>query len=178
MNKHRQVGIIMSLIVSAVMGFVAAFLVIHTNPDSLKAHSALTIYLMNIILSVILGVILGAFFPFGKMGMALAKKANATPPSLKFILINAIPISLGNTLLISLFLSYIGVLSARTSLPPEVLSQLPPLPLMWITSWGKLFFPTLLISYILSVVLAPVVTKLVGFKKPETPPEVNKDKET
>ena len=164
MKKERLVGIIMSVIVSAAMGLVSAILVIYTNPDSLKAHSAIMIYAMNIILSVILGILTGLFLPLGKMGAALARKANAVPPSMKYILLNAIPNSVGNTIIISLILSFAGVFSARANIPADILATLPPFPVMWLGSWIKLFFPTLVISYVLSIALAPLVARMVGMK--------------
>ena len=160
MQKERLVGLIMSIIVSASMGVVSAVLVTTTNPDSLKAHSAGLIYASNIILSVILGAII-AF-----IGASMARKAGAVPPSMKFILINALPISIGNTFIISFILSFVGVLTARMKLPAETLSHLPPFPVMWLGNWGKLLIPTLLISYTLSVLLAPIVARIVGVKGP------------
>ena len=169
MNKSRLVGIIMSIIVSAAMGFVSAVLVVNTNPESLNAHSAGYIYASNIVLSLILGVITGLFIPLGKLGEILARKAKAAPPGMKFILINAIPISVGNTLIISLILSFAGVLTARMKLPDNILNTLPPFPVMWLGNWIRLLLPTLIISYILSVLLAPLITRLVGFNKPGSP---------
>jgi hypothetical protein len=148
------------------MGVVSAVLVTTTNPDSLKAHSAGLIYASNIILSVILGAIIAFIIPFGKIGASMARKAGAVPPSMKFILINALPISIGNTFIISFILSFVGVLTARMKLPAETLSHLPPFPIMWLGNWGKLLIPTLLISYTLSVLLAPIVARIVGVKGP------------
>ena len=171
MKKERLVGIIMSILVSAAMGLVSAILVIYTNPDSLKAHSAAMIYAMNIILSVILGILTGLFLPLGKMGSALARKANAFPPSMKYILLNAIPNSVGNTIIISQILSCVGVISARANIPSDILATLPPFPVMWLGSWVKLFFPTLVISYILSIALAPLIARMVGMKPQGPGPE-------
>lgn len=164
MNKERLVGIIMSVIVSTAMGVVSAALVIHTNPDSTKAHSAGMIYASNILLSIVLGMMIAIFLPLGKLGADLARKAKATPPSPKFILLNAIPNSVGNTLIISLTLSFVGVLTARLKLPEEALSKLPPFAIMWLGNWLKLIIPTLIISYVLSIILAPVISRLVGVK--------------
>lgn len=170
-RKERLVGIIMSIIVSTAMGAVAAFLVTTTNPDSLKVHSAGMIYASNIILSVILGIIIAFIVPFGKLGASLARKADAAPPSMRFILINAIPISVGNTLVISLILSFVGILTARMKLPAETLSHLPPFPVMWLGNWVKLLLPSLIISYILSILLAPVISRIVGVKRPPKKPK-------
>ena len=90
---------------------------------------------------------------------------------MKFILLNAIPNAVGNTVIISFILSFIGVLTARSKLPEAALSQLPPFPVMWLGTWIKLLLPTLIISYVLSVVLAPLVARIVGFKRPEQGPQ-------
>lgn len=166
-RKERLVGLIVSVFVSAAMGLVSAVLVTTTNPDSLRAHSSALIYASNIILSVIIGLVIAFIIPFGKIGASLARKAGAYPPSMKFIFINAIPNSVGNTFLISLILSFVGVFTARMKIPAEILPTLPPLPVMWLGSWIKLLLPTLVISYILSVILAPIVARIVGFKGPE-----------
>ena len=167
MNKERLVGIIMSVFVSTAMGAVSAALVIHTNPDATKAHSVGMIYASNILLSVVLGMIIAIFLPLGKLGASLARKAKATPPSFKFILLNAIPNSIGNTLIISMVLSFVGVLTARLKLPEETLSKLPPFVIMWLVNWAKLILPTLVISYVLSIILAPIIARLVGFNGPQ-----------
>jgi len=167
-HKERLVGLIVSFFVSASMGLVSAVLVTTTNPDSLRAHSSALIYASNIILSVIIGLVIAFIIPFGKIGTSLARKAGAYPPSMKFIFINAIPNSVGNTVIISFILSFVGVFTARMKIPAEILPTLPPLPVMWLGSWVKLLLPTLVISYILSVILAPIVARIVGFKGPSS----------
>ena len=150
------------------MGLVSAILVTTTNPDSLRAHSSALIYASNIILSIILGIVISLFIPLGKLGASLARKAGAYPPSMKFILLNAIPNSVGNTFIISFILSFVGVFTARMKIPAEILPTLPPFPIMWLGSWVRLLLPTLCISYILSVILAPIVARIVGFKGPSS----------
>ena len=166
MRKERLVGIIMSIIISAVMGAVSAALVIKNNPESVRYTPAAMIYVSNIALSIVIGVIIALVIPLGRLGAMLARKANANPPGIKFFLINAIPNSVGNTLIISLILSFAGVLMARMRLPAEALSQLPPFAVMWLGNWIKLLIPTLLISYILSVLLSPLISRLAGVKGP------------
>lgn len=164
MKKERLVGIIMSMIISAVMGVVSAALVIKNNPESVRYTPAAMIYVSNIALSIVTGVIIALVIPLGRLGAMLAGKVNANPPGIKFFLINAIPNSVGNTLIISLILSFVGVLTARMKLPAEALSQLPPFAVMWMGNWVKLLLPTLLISYVLSVLLSPLISRLVGVK--------------
>ena len=166
MKKERLVGIIMSIIISAVMGVVSAALVIRNNPEAVKYTPVAMLYILNIALSIVIGVIIALVIPLGKLGAMLARKANANPPGIKFFLLNAIPNSVGNTLIISLILSFVGVLSARMKLPAEALSHLPPFAVMWLGSWMRLLLPTLLISYVLSVLLSPLITRLLGVKGP------------
>ena len=165
-KKERLVGIIMTILISTVMGLVAAFLLIKTNPNALMASSATQIYVSNILLSLLLGFVVAFVVPLGRIGNSLARKAGAVPPSIKYILINAIPLAVGNTVIISLPLSFVGVFNARRHLPPETLEHLPPFPIMWLGSWFKLLIPTLIISYILSVILAPIVARIVGVGRP------------
>lgn len=166
MKKERLVGIIMSIIISAVMGVVSAALVIKNNPEAVKYTPAAMLYISNIALSIVIGVIIALVIPLGKLGAMLARKANANPPGIKFFLLNAIPNSVGNTLIISLILSFVGVLTARLKLPPEALNQLPPFAVMWLGNWFKLLLPTLLISYVLSVLLSPLISRLLGVGGP------------
>lgn len=166
MKKERLVGIIMSIIISAVMGVVSAALVIKNNPEAVKYTHVAMLYISNIALSIVIGVIIALVIPLGKLGAMLARKANANPPGIKFFLLNAIPNSVGNTLIISLILSFVGVLTARMKLPAEALSQLPPFAVMWLGSWMRLLLPTLLISYVMSVLLSPLITRLLGVKGP------------
>jgi hypothetical protein len=111
-------------------------------------------------------VIIALVIPLGKLGAMLARKANANPPGIKFFAINAIPISVGNTLIISIVMSLYGVISARMKLPAEALSHLPPFAVMWLGNWFKLLLPTLLISYVLSVLLSPLISRLLGVGGP------------
>lgn len=166
MKKERLIGIIMSIIISAVMGVVSAALVIRNNPEAVRYTPVEMLYITNIALSVVVGVIISLVIPFGKLGAVLARKANANPPGIKFFVINAIPISVGNTLIISIIMSLYGVISARMKLPVEALSHLPPFAVMWLGNWMRLLLPTLLISYVLSVLLSPLVTRLLGVKGP------------
>ncbi len=166
MKKERLVGIIMSIIISAVMGVVSAALVIKNNPEAVKYTPVAMLYISNIALSIVIGVIIALVIPLGKLGAMLARKANANPPGIKFFLLNAIPNSVGNTLIISIVMSLYGVISARMKLPAEALAHLPPFAVMWLGNWFKLLLPTLLISYVLSVLLSPLITKLLGVKGP------------
>jgi hypothetical protein len=161
-KKMFLMGLIMSLIISVAMGLLSSFLLILFNPDIVKSSPVPVIYLLNTLASLITGLIVFFVVPLGKLGAALTVKAGVRPPSLKFTLLNAIPMSVGNTVIISLVVSLLGVISARMKVPAEVLSTMPPMPVMWLGTWAKLLLPTLIASYILSVLISPLISKALG----------------
>ena len=159
----------MTIIISMAMGALATFIVLKTNAQAAEGMPHAIMYISNILLSVVLGVIISLFLPLGKLGRGLAAKAKANPPSLKFYLLNAIPMSVGNSIIIGLILSLVGVLMGRSRAPAEALAQMPPMPVMWLSSFFTILLPTMLLSYILSVLLAPFVVSAVGLGGP--PPQ-------
>lgn len=165
-KKELAMNLIMGVIMSAAMGTVASFLLLRINPQAAAGAPVPMMYLSNIVLSIVVGVLVALLVPLGKMGMALARKAGVNPPGLKFNLINSIPLSVGNTIIVSLILSIIGVISARSKMPPEALANVPPFAVMWLGGWAKLLLPTLIISYILALILAPLVSRMVGLGGP------------
>ena len=168
-KKERIVGLVMTIIISMAMGALATFIVLKTNAQAAEGMPHAIMYISNILLSVVLGVIISLFLPLGKLGRGLAAKAKANPPSLKFYLLNAIPMSVGNSIIIGLILSLVGVLMGRSRAPAEALAQMPPMPVMWLSSFFTILLPTMLLSYILSVLLAPFVVSAVGLGGP--PPQ-------
>ena len=165
-KKERAMNLTMTVLVSAAMGAIASYLVLKTNAQAAASTPAPVMYSSNIALSVILGLVVSFVLPLGKLGRALAKKANANPPGIGFTLLNALPLAIGNAALISFALSFLGVFMARSHIPAEALSHMPPLLVMWLGSWAQLLLPTLVASYALSVVLSPVVSFIVGLNKP------------
>lgn len=161
-RKNRVMSFTMSALMSAVMGVVASYLVLKTNAQAAAVTPAPVMYASNIVLSVILGLVSAAFLPFAKWGRTLADKARAKPPGFRFTVLNALPLSAGNTVFISLILSFPGVFMARRGAPAEALAHMPPLLAMWLGSWAKLLLPTLLVSYALSVPLSPAVSDIAG----------------
>ena len=161
-KKERTMGLVMSIIMSAAMGALSAYLVMKGNPEATKSVPVPMMYISNILLSITVGIIVALCLPLGKMGRALAQKAHAKPPAMKFTLLNAIPFSVGNTLIVSLVVSFFGVAMGRSKAPASAVADMPPLPIMWLGSWGKLLIPTLILSYVLSVLLSPFVSQLVG----------------
>ena len=161
-KKERAMNLIMGVLMSAVMGAVASYLVIRTNPQAAAGAPLPMMYLSNIALSIVVGILVALFVPLGKLGRSLSQKAGANPPSFKFTLINSIPLSIGNTLIVSIILSCIGVVSARSKIPADALANMPPFAVMWLSGWLRLLIPTLIISYILAIVLSPMVSQMVG----------------
>ena len=165
-QKNRVMNTAMSVIISAAMGVVASWLTLGSNPQAAASTPAPVMYACNVVLSVVLGLVSAAVMPFGKWGRGLANKAHAKPPGLAFNLLNAAPLAVGNTVFISLILSFVGVFMARRGVPAEAIANMPPLLVMWLSSWAKLLAPTLCVSYLLSVLLSPVVAKMVGLGGP------------
>lgn len=162
-QKERLMGVVMAIIISASMGALASFLVIKLNPNVVHALPVPILFMTYIALSVFVGVICALLLPFGKMGRNLAAKAGVNPPSLKFTIINTIPLSIGNTLILGLFMSLYGVGMARRNAPPEVIANvMPPFVIMWLANYAKLLLPTFVLSYILSVIISPIVSKKLG----------------
>ena len=161
-KKERMMGLIMAIIISLAMGILVAYLIPKINPQAADQQPVAIRYISNILMSVTVGIIVAFVVPLGKMGRGLAAKAGANPPTFKFTLINSIPLSVGNTLIVSFVCSLVGVLMARSHAPAEALAHMPPFPVMWLGSWGKLLLPTLIVSYILAVVLSPIVSQAIG----------------
>lgn len=161
-KKERTMGLIMAIIISLAMGILVAFLIPKISPQAAESQPVAIRYISNILLSVTVGIIVAFVVPLGKMGRSLAAKAGANPPSFKFTLINSIPLSVGNTIIVSLVCSLVGVLMGRSHAPAEALANMPPFPVMWLGSWAKLLLPTLIASYVLAVVLSPIISQAVG----------------
>ena len=161
-KKERLMGLIMAIIISLAMGILVAFLIPKISPQAAESQPVAIRYISNILMSVITGIIVAFVIPLGKLGRGLAAKAGANPPSFKFTLLNSIPLAVGNTLIVSLVCSFVGVLSGRSHASPEALAHMPPFPIMWLGNWAKLLLPTLLVSYILAVILSPVVSQAIG----------------
>ena len=155
-KQERTIGLIMAVIMSIAMGIVAA-VVIHNDPKAQTPPFPI-FCLINVAESVIVGLLAALFVPLGKMGQALCKKAKAMPPSLKFNLLNSIPLAIGNSLIVSTVVSFINVAQAHAKIPAE---QAPPLFVMWFGSWAPLLLPSIVISYVLAILVSPIVVKMV-----------------
>lgn len=164
-KKSKIVSIIMSVIMSAVMGILAAFLVRYSaNEQQLSAMPPAPImYILNTVESITVGVLLVLIVPLGKWGRGLAAKANANPPSFKFTLLNCLPVSVISAIVVSAIVCFINVVQAHSKIPAEAA---PPLMGMFFGSWIKLLIPSIFISYILSIIISPIVVQAVGLGGP------------
>ena len=178
-KKEKLVTLIMVAIMSTVMGTIANTIVrMRMTPEALAANPALIMYVTGILESVTIGLIAAFFLPFGKWGRALAAKFGAYPPGRKFIMLNCIPISIGNSTVVSLTVSFINSAIAHAKMPPETA---PPLLAMWLPTWAIMIGPSIVISYTLAVLISPLVMKWVGLGGPpkeggpDGPPEAGAD---
>ena len=135
-KKERLMGLIMAVIISAAMGALSAFLVLKNNPQAAGGRPVPVMYLTNILLSITVGIIVSFVVPLGKIGKSLTMKAHAAPPSIKFILLNAIPMAVGNSLIVGTVLSLFGVFMGRMNMPAQVKQATPFFP-MWLGSFWK-----------------------------------------
>ena len=155
-KKERTIGIIMAVIMSIAMGVIAA-VVISGNPNA-KTPPFPVFCAINVLESVIVGLFVAYLIPLAKIGRALCERAGAVPPSRKFHLINAIPMAVGNAVIVSGVVSFINVSEAHSSIPAE---QAPPLLIMWLSSWLPLLIPGIIAGYVLAIILAPIVSGMV-----------------
>ena len=155
-KKEKRVGIIMAVVMSAAMGIIAS-IVIAGNPEA-KTPPFPVFCAINLIESIIVGLLVAFIIPLGRIGKGLADKAGATPPSMKFNLINSIPYAIGNAVIVSAVVSFINIAQAHASIPAE---EAPPLMAMWISGWLPLLLPGIAVSYVLAVIISPIVVGIV-----------------
>lgn len=163
-KKERLVNIIMATILSAFMGAVACFVMRSGMSDEqLSSSPAFVMYLSSIFESIIIGVFLVIVIPFGKWGRMLAGKFGANPPGMKFTCLNSIPVSVGSAILVSCSVSFINVFFAHSKIPSDVA---PPLLVMWFPNWLRLLIPSIVISYVLSIIISPFIVRAAGLGGP------------
>ena len=173
-NKEKLVGIIMAVIMSIVNGLLFAVIARHTADEQSLAHMppAPVMYISSLIEALAVGVAIMLIFPIGKLGRALAGKFGANPPSLKFNLLNSIPLAVINAIVCSALCSFLSIAKAHSQIPA---GQAPPLFVMWFSSWIKLLPLSILVGYVLAIIIAPFVVRAVGLGGPPTgaggPPE-------
>ena len=170
-RKEKTMNLIMAVIMSVLLGVISVFLARAGKDDvQLQAMPPLPVMLItSIIESVIAGIIVALIFPLGKWGRALAAKAGANPPGMKFTLINCIPFTLVNTFAISLPLSCISMAQAygKIDMPDK-----PPFVAMWLGQWLIMLPFALVAAYIIAVIISPILVRAVGLGGPQGgPPE-------
>ncbi|SNU09951.1 hypothetical protein SAMN06297422_1405 [Lachnospiraceae bacterium] len=165
MSKEKKVNLIMAIIMSACMGILFAFVARKSaSPQALQTMpSAPVMIITSLIESIIVGVIVAFVIPMGKMGSALSAKFGAIPGTAKFTAINSIPFAVINAVLVSAVCSFISIAGSHAKMPPE---QAPPLLIMWLSNWLKTLPLSILLSYVLAVIISPIVVKKVGLGGP------------
>ncbi len=159
-KQERAMNLIMAVIMSAAMGIVASVVISH---DPKAQTPPFPIFcLINVAESVVVGILVALLIPLGKLGKVICDKAKAVPPSMKFNLLNSIPLSLGNSVIVSAIVSFVNVAQAHSKIPAQ---QAPPLLGMWFNGWGPLLIPSIIISYVLAVLVAPLVAMMVMKKR-------------
>lgn len=163
-KKERITGLIMTVIMSACLGALAAFMTRRgMSPEAKAAAPEAGMYILNILESIAAGILLSLFLPFGKWGNMLAQKAGAKPPSMKYNLVRCLPAAVGNSVLVSLIVSLINTIQAHARIPAQAA---PPLFGMWFGNWISLLPLSIAVSYALSVIISPLVAKAVGLNQP------------
>ncbi|MBP5180173.1 MAG: hypothetical protein J6127_02675 [Clostridiales bacterium] len=164
-KKERLVGIIMAVIMSAAMGIIMALIVRMTSDANALASMppAPVMVITSVLESIVVGVIIVLIFPLGKMGRVLAAKAGATPPGIRFTLLNSIPFALINALGCSIIVCFINVAVAHSHIPADVA---PPLMVMFLKQWASTLVPSIILGYVLSVIISPLVVRAVGLGGP------------
>lgn len=166
-KKEKLVNIIMAIIISAIMGVLFAFLT-RNNADAKALENmppAPVAYILSILESITVGVILALIIPMGKWGRGLAAKAGATPPSMKFTLLNSIPFAVINAITISAICSFIGVATSYGHIEDP---NKPAMIVMWLGNWLKTLPISICVSYVLAVLISPFVVQAVGLGGPPT----------
>ena len=117
-KKEKKVNIIMAVVMSLVMGLFFAFLARH-NAGAKELESmppAPIMFITSALEAIIAGLIVALILPLGKAGRAMAGKFNAEPPSMKFTLINSIPLAVVNAVICSAVCSFISIADEKDSL--------------------------------------------------------------
>lgn len=167
-QRRRKVGLIMTLIMSTVMGIVATLYARSGMPAQALASAppAAVMMISSVLMSLTVGLIIWLTIPSSKWGGMLAAKAKAGPGSFKFTALNCLPISFVNSFIISIVVSFINVSRSHAQIPAAVA---PPLGLMWFGSWIKMFPALLVLAYVIAMLVSPLIVRWM--KMPQGPPK-------
>jgi ferredoxin-NADP reductase len=137
-QRKKAIGLIMTLIMSTIMGVVATILARRGMPPQALAMAAPLPVMMitHVLLSLSVGFLAWLLIPAAKVGGALVAKANARPGSFKATALNCLPVSFSNSTIISIIVCFINVSKSHAKIPPAFA---PPLGAMWFSSWIKMY---------------------------------------
>ena len=127
-----------------------------------------------IVESVAVGIVVALVIPIAKLGRKLAEACKARPGTIKFNLINGFPFTVINSCLLGTIMSGLGIFQARRQMPMEVLIKQPPFVKVWLGSCLENLPIAIIVSYILAIIISPIVVKMVG---PGGPPPENRKPE-
>ena len=153
-NTDQSVRIIVSVIMSIAMGLVSSIFVAQ-NPSA-KIPPFPVFCLLNITESIVAGIFVALFIPLQKISEALVKNIKSGRSSAKYGLLYAIPLAIGNGLIVSGCVSFINIAVAHSRMDIE---SRPPILLMWTSSWLPIIIPTTIIAYCLSLFFTPFIRK-------------------
>ncbi len=166
-KKEKKVNIIMAVVMSLVMGLFFAFLARH-NAGAKELESmppAPIMFITSALEAIIAGLIVALILPLGKAGRLVAGKFNAEPPSMKFTLINSIPLAVVNAVICSAVCSFISIARAYSNMPAEAKEGTTMMKL-WFGNWIKTLPLSIIIGYVVAIIIAPIVVKSVGLGAP------------
>jgi len=166
-QRKKKVGLVMTLIMSIMMGIVAT-LISRSGmpPQALATAPPLPVMMLsNVLMSVVVGILIWLIIPSAKWGGALVAKAKAFPGTFKFTALNCLPISAVNSIIISMVVSFINVSQSHAQIPAGFA---PPLGAMWFSAWIRMLPLMLVIAYITAMIVSPLVVKWA--KMPAGPP--------
>ena len=119
-------------------------------------------------------IVVALVIPIAKLGRKLAEACKARPGTIKFNLINGFPFTVINSCLLGTIMSGLGIFQARRQMPMEVLIKQPPFVKVWLGSCLENLPIAIIVSYILAIIISPIVVKMVG---PGGPPPENRKPE-
>lgn len=157
-KKTRAVSIIMAIIMSAAMGALMTWLSRQNNPKAAEAP-AVPAFVSAIIVSIIIGVLTVLIIPLGKWGKKLAGKAD--PTTMKFTLLNCLPVSVVSAVIVSAAASFFGMFMgmSKGGAPMNAIVA------AWVPAWLKSLPISIIVSYVLAVIISPMVVQMVGIPK-------------
>ena len=161
-EKQKTAITIVMIVMALAMGVLAA-VIISRNPRS--NTPAFPIFCVsNMFEAVAAGIILAQVIPFEKIGKWVEKMSNAKYPTFRFILFNSIPFALISSLIVNAIVCLVNIMMARSSIPAD---QAPPFLMMYLSTFGPLIVPSIIMCYVIAILVTPLVYKMLGIKAPK-----------